>query len=44
MAWHQIGNNLLSEPVQTQFTDTNMRHYGGMNKFAKNTPVSSPES
>ena len=28
MAWHRIGNRLLSEPMLTRFTDINMQHLG----------------
>ena len=31
MAWRQIGDKLLYEPMSTQFTDAYMRHWGGMN-------------
>ena len=30
MAWCQIGDKPLSEPMMAQFTDAYMRHYGEM--------------
>ena len=32
MAWHQIGEEALSEPMMAQFTDTYMRLSAPMNK------------
>ena len=30
LAWSRTGNKSLPEPMQTQFTDAYMRHYGEM--------------
>ena len=30
MAWHQIGDMPLSEPMMAQFTDAYMRHWASM--------------
>ena len=29
MAWRRIGDKPLSEPMQTRYIDTYMRHWGG---------------